>query len=152
MHSIAISIWLFTLYPERPLLARTLIRAGSRRTSEGGGGLLDAVAVGLAACVALSVGERLAVEAAGHRGAPFGARGAAPLAGRSPTTRPQVSLEAPIARYELRLVEGAERRITVRQLLNQTSGIPGLAGGRLLRSVGDRTGRQVPGGVAALLP
>ena len=53
----------------------------------------------------------------------------------------KVSLEAPIARYvpELRLAGGAERRITVRQLLNQTSGIPGLAGGRLLRSVGDGT-------------
>jgi CubicO group peptidase (beta-lactamase class C family) len=53
----------------------------------------------------------------------------------------EVSLEAPVARYvpELRLAGGAERRITVRQLLNQTSGIPGLAGGRLLRSVGDGT-------------
>lgn len=51
----------------------------------------------------------------------------------------QVSLEAPIARYlpELRLADGAERRITVRQLLDQTSGLPALAGGRLLRSVGD---------------
>ena len=53
----------------------------------------------------------------------------------------KVSLEAPVAQYvpELRLADGAERRITVRQLLNQTSGIPGLAGGRLLRSVGDGT-------------
>ena len=53
----------------------------------------------------------------------------------------KVSLEAPISRYvpELQLADRAERRITVRQLLNQTSGIPGLAGGRLLRSVGDGT-------------
>jgi len=53
----------------------------------------------------------------------------------------KVSLEAPISRYvpELRLADRAERRITVRLLLNQTSGIPGLAGGRLLRSVGDGT-------------
>jgi CubicO group peptidase (beta-lactamase class C family)/membrane protease YdiL (CAAX protease family) len=52
-----------------------------------------------------------------------------------------VSLDAPISRYvpELRLADGAERRITVRQLLNQTSGIPALAGGQLLRSVGDGT-------------
>jgi CubicO group peptidase (beta-lactamase class C family)/membrane protease YdiL (CAAX protease family) len=53
----------------------------------------------------------------------------------------KVSLEAPVARYvpELRLAGDAEQRITVRQLLNQTSGIPALAGGRLLRSVGDGT-------------
>jgi len=53
----------------------------------------------------------------------------------------EVSLEAPVSRYvpELGLADGAERRITVRQLLNQTSGMPGLAGGRLLRSVGDGT-------------
>lgn len=38
---------------------------------------------------------------------------------------------------ELRLAGAAERRITVRQLLNQTSGLPAGAGGRLLRSVGD---------------
>ena len=53
----------------------------------------------------------------------------------------KVSLEAPVARYipELRLAGGAEQRITVRQLLSQTSGLPALAGGRLLRSVGDGT-------------
>jgi CubicO group peptidase (beta-lactamase class C family)/membrane protease YdiL (CAAX protease family) len=53
----------------------------------------------------------------------------------------KVSLDAPVARYvpELRLAGGTEQGITVRQLLNQTSGIPGLAGGRLLRSVGDGT-------------
>jgi len=53
----------------------------------------------------------------------------------------KVSLDAPVSRYvpELRLANGAEQRITVRQLLNQTSGIPALAGGRLLRSVGDGT-------------
>lgn len=51
----------------------------------------------------------------------------------------EVSLETPIARYvpELQLADRAERQVTVRHLLNQTSGIPGLAGGRLLRSVGD---------------
>lgn len=59
----------------------------------------------------------------------------------------KVSLDAPVARYipELRLADGAERRITVRHLLNQTSGIPGLAGGRLLRSVGDGTMEEVVG-------
>jgi len=53
----------------------------------------------------------------------------------------KVSLEVPVSRYvpELRLANGAEHRITVRQLLNQTSGMPALAGGRLLRSVGDGT-------------
>ena len=53
---------------------------------QGAGGLFDAVAVGLAARVALLVGERLAVEAAGHRGLLSGL-GPAPLAGRSPATR-----------------------------------------------------------------
>lgn len=50
-----------------------------------------------------------------------------------------VALDDPIARFvpELRLAGGAEQRITVRHLVNQTSGIPGSAGGRLLRSVGD---------------
>ncbi|HEX5900929.1 MAG TPA: hypothetical protein VFY32_16105, partial [Solirubrobacteraceae bacterium] len=38
---------------------------------QGAGGLLDALAIGLAARVALSVGERLVVEAAGHGGAPW---------------------------------------------------------------------------------
>ena len=53
----------------------------------------------------------------------------------------KVSLESPISRYvpELRLADGAQQRITIRQLLNQTSGMPALAGGRLLRSVGDGT-------------
>ncbi len=53
----------------------------------------------------------------------------------------KVSLDAPISRYvpELQLAGSAERQITVRQLLNQTSGVPGSAGGRLLRSVGDGT-------------
>lgn len=53
----------------------------------------------------------------------------------------KVSLDAPVGRYvpELTLAGGAERRITIRQLLHQTSGLPALAGGRLLRSVGDGT-------------
>src|SRR5512141_2884082 len=53
------------------------------------GGLLDALAVGLAAGVALLVGQRLAVEATGHRGLPFGLGGpprwrADPRAARTP--------------------------------------------------------------------
>lgn len=53
----------------------------------------------------------------------------------------KVRLDAPVSVYipELRLDDSAEQRITVRQLLNQTSGIPGAARGRLLRSVGDGT-------------
>jgi len=51
----------------------------------------------------------------------------------------KVALDAPVADYvpELQLADRAERRITVRQLLDQTSGIPARAGGRLLRSAGD---------------
>ena len=53
-----------------------------------------------------------------------------------------VDLDAPVVRYvpELRLADrAAARRITVRQLLNQTTGIPEAAGGPLLRSLGGGT-------------
>jgi len=56
-----------------------------------------------------------------------------------------VALDDPIVRYvpALRMADQAELQITVRHLLNQTSGIPALAGGSLLRSVGDGTADEV---------
>jgi CubicO group peptidase (beta-lactamase class C family) len=51
----------------------------------------------------------------------------------------RLDIGAPVGRYVsgLRLANRSERRITLRQLLNQTSGLPATAGGPLLRSVGD---------------
>jgi CubicO group peptidase (beta-lactamase class C family) len=65
-----------------------------------------------------------------------------------------VSLEAPVSRYipELRLAGRAEERITVRQLLTHTSGIPADAGGRLLRSVGDGTLEDAAGELDGTTP
>jgi hypothetical protein len=72
------------------LLARNLDPAlPALGGQQGARGLLDTFAVGLAARVALGIGERLVVEAAGHGGLLSGL-GPAPLAGRSPATRTPV--------------------------------------------------------------
>jgi hypothetical protein len=70
---------------------------------QGAGGLFDAVAVGLVARVALLVGERRAVEAAGHGGLLRGL-GARPVAGRSPVTR------TPVRACHHRVAVSARRR------------------------------------------